>query len=347
MVQKIVVASTREEAGKTSIIIGLAKTLSGKKIGYMKPFGDRLLYQKKRLWDYDAALIANIIGLDDRPEDISLGFAHSKLRFMYDEETTKEKINELVDQVCENKDIIFIEGSKNLSFGLSVYLDPLTIARNTQAKLLLILSGDEDEIVDDITFLKKFVKADDVELIGVIINGIKDIKEFKNIHLKDFQDLGVKVLGILPYKEEMTYYSMEYLYQTLMAKIIAGEGGLQKKVKNIFVGALSASLVVNLPLWRSENKLIITGGDRTDMIIAALESDTSGIILTNNIIPDDPIITSKANSANIPLLSVPKDTFKIAKQIDDMEILFTKDETDKINLLEELVKNNVDLNIFD
>ena len=61
--KRIVVASCHEESGKTSIIIGLAKALEEKNIscGYMKPFGDRLLFRKKRLCDYDAALVVNTL----------------------------------------------------------------------------------------------------------------------------------------------------------------------------------------------------------------------------------------------------------------------------------------------
>jgi BioD-like phosphotransacetylase family protein len=49
----IVVGSTHKSAGKTSLIVGLAKAV-GSSCGYIKPLGDRLLYRKKRLWDYDA-----------------------------------------------------------------------------------------------------------------------------------------------------------------------------------------------------------------------------------------------------------------------------------------------------
>jgi BioD-like phosphotransacetylase family protein len=43
--EKLIIASTSQSAGKTSIIVGLAQTMQ-KKIGYMKPFGDRLIYHK-------------------------------------------------------------------------------------------------------------------------------------------------------------------------------------------------------------------------------------------------------------------------------------------------------------
>ena len=343
--EKVVIASTGKEAGKTSLIIGLSKALN-KKIGYLKPLGDRLLYQKKRLWDYDSALVTNVLGLEERPEDISIGFSHSKLRFMYDEASTKEKLTEITDNVRKNRDIVFIEGGENLSYGRSVYLDPLTVARSTGAKLLLIVSGSDEAIIDDITFLTKCVNTDNVDLVGVIVNKVKDVENFKDLYLDTLNELGVKILGIIPYKKELTNFSMDYLNQTLLAKVLAGEKGLQNKVEHILVGAMSAAQVTKSPLWSLKNKLIITPGDRPDMIIAALESSTAGIVLTNNILPSDPIIESKANMANIPLLLVSTDTFATAKQIDDMEIIFTKDETEKIDLVEKLVKEHVDLSAF-
>ncbi len=343
--KKIIIASTSKEAGKTSLIVGLAKALN-RKIGYIKPFGDRLLYQKKRLWDYDSALVTNVLKLDEAPEDISLGFAHSKLHFMYDETSTKERLQKIINNASKEKDIIFIEGGKNLSYGRSVHLDPLTVARSTGAQLILVFSGPDEAIIDDITFFTKCVNTQDVDFLGVIINKIKDVENFKELHLDTFNELGAKVLGIIPHTKELTYFSMDYLNQSLMAKILAGERGLQNKVEHVFVGAMSAAQVIKRPLWSLENKLIITPGDRSDMILAALESSTAGVVLTNNILPSDPIIESKANRANIPLLLVSTDTFATAKHIDDMEITFTKDEKDKIDLLENLVKEHIDLSDF-
>ena len=95
---KLIISSTSQNAGKTSLIVGLAKTLN-KKFGYMKPLGDRLLYRKKQLWDYDSALVTNIFGLTDDPTHMSLGFDHSKLRYMYDEATTKEKLVEAAEAI--------------------------------------------------------------------------------------------------------------------------------------------------------------------------------------------------------------------------------------------------------
>ncbi|MHA2138969.1 MAG: AAA family ATPase [Candidatus Hodarchaeales archaeon] len=346
--KRIVVASTHKEAGKTSLMIGIAKALSKKDIscGYMKPLGDRLLYQKKRLWDYDASLVSSILDLKEKPEDISLGFDHSKLRFMYDEQSTSKKLKELCDKVSKDHNVVLIEGGENLASGHSVYLDPITIANSVDAQLLLILSGEGSEIADEIGFLRKCVLSDPNILAGVIINQVRDIEEFNNIYMEIFDELEIPVLGIIPYEDTLAHFTIDYLYKTLFTKVIAGEGGLMNVVNHIFVGAMSAAQVTSKPLWQYENKLIITPGDRVDMITAALDSSTAGIVLTNNILPDDPIIHSKADARNIPILLATNDTFAVAKLIDDMEILFTKDEIQKINILEELVKEHVNLDFL-
>ncbi len=334
---KMVIASLRKSAGKTSVIVGLAQAM--KNFGYMKPFGDRLLYRKKRLWDYDSALIANIFGLEEDPENITIAFEHSKVRYMYDEEGTKTKLREMARNTGENKDILIVEGGRDLTYGVSVYLDALSVAHYLGGKLLLVMSGDDDSIVDDVTFVKKYVNVAGVDLAGVILNKVQDVCEFKEVYLETIREK-INVFGVLPYEQELTYLSVSYLSEFLFAKVLAGEKGLNKVVKHIFVGALSANAALRNPLFREENKLIITGGDRTDMLLAALESDTAGIVLTNSILPPSSII-AKAEERNVPLLLVSSDTYHTAKQIDDLEPLLTRNDTEKIKLLGKLVKEHV------
>ena len=98
--KNIIIGSVSEDAGKTSFIVGLAKVMN-QKFGYLKPFGDRLIYRKKRLWDYDSALITNIFGLEQSSDDMTIGFEHSKLRYMYDEASTKAKLLDMASKVVD------------------------------------------------------------------------------------------------------------------------------------------------------------------------------------------------------------------------------------------------------
>jgi len=338
---KFVVASTSQGAGKTGTILGLAKAL-GKSCGYIKPFGDRMLYSKKRLWDHDAMLLTNVLGIKENPEDISLGFEHSKLKFMYDEEGSKKKLAEMASKVGKDKDILFVEGGKDLAYGTSVNLDPLSVAKVLKAKLLLVLSGREGVIVDDIAFMKRYVNYKGIELAGAIVNKVQDPADFKDTYMESINELDIPVLGVLPFQPELTYMTAEYLADALLAKIVAGETGLGNKIKNIFVGAMSASTALRDESFKKENILIITRGDRHDLILAALEIDAAAILLTNGHLPPASII-SQASEKGVPVLMLPHDTFQVSKKVDDLEPLITKRDTEKMEIFEKMVRDCVDI----
>ena len=341
MMPKLIITSIHKDAGKTSIIVGLARALN-QKIGYMKPFGDRLLYRKKRLWDYDAALMTNLFDIKDLPEDMSIGFDHSKLRYMYDESGASEKVLDMANKIGADKDLLIVESGGDLALGISVHLDALTIAKNLSGKLIIILSGDNDQILDDSMFLKRYVNLNDLNFGGVIINKVRDVEEFNTNYLGYFNELGIPVLGILPYRSELTYPSLRFISDILFAKILSGEKGLDAIIKNIFVGAMGADAVLRVQKFKKEHKLVITSGDRSNMILAALETYSKGIVLTNNILPSANLI-ARAATENIPMLMVSNDTYQTAKKIDGIVPLLTTKEMFKIDILTDLVQQNVDI----
>jgi len=337
----LIVGSTDKGAGKTSVIVGLAGAL-GKSLGYMKPLGDRLLYRKKRLWDYDSALMTNLFGLEGNLEDMTLGFEHSKLRYMYDEEGTRGRLLEMAGNARKGKELLFVECGQDLKCGSSVYLDAISVARYLGGRLLLIASGDAGKVGDDIAFVLKHVNMADIDFAGVIVNQVHDLEDFKDTALADMRAMGVNVLGAIPYEAELSYLTIGHLADRLLAKIVAGERGLNRRVKNVLVGAMSTNVAIRSSLFKKEGKLMITGGDRSDMILASLESDTAGIILTNNILPPASII-SKASEREIPLLLVPVDTYETAMRVDKMEPLLAQGDAEKMELWGQLVRKYVAL----
>jgi len=339
--KKIIVSSMQKSAGKTSVIVGLAKVLK-RTTGYMKPFGDRLFYRKKRLWDYDARLVTNIFGLEENPEEMSIGFDSSKLRYMYNEESIEEKLHELTTYVGKDKDIVFVEGGMNIGYGLSVNLDAISLAHYLDGTLIMVISGDDDTILDDIAFLKKHLDIAGINFGGVIINKVQDAVDFRDVYLPRISEMDINVLGIIPYCEQLTHFAVNYLAERLLAKVVAGEGGLRNTVKRIVIGAMSTSTVLSYPPFHEENKVVITGGDRSDIILACLGTNTAGIVLTGNILPPQNII-SKASEQNVPLLLVTTDTYQTTKQIENIEPLLTSDDAEKIALWEQLVQEHVSI----
>jgi len=337
----VVIASLRSSAGKTSLIVGLAETLQ-KRIGYLKPFGDRLLYSKKRLWDQDAALMVHRYKIQESPDALSIGFDHSKLRYMYTEASVQAKVAEMAASAGRDADLVIVEGGRAIPYGESVALDSLSLARYLRGKLILVISGDDDTILDEIMFVKKHVNLSGISFGGIIINKVQNLDDFRQVCLPQIKETGIAVLGMLPYQNELTYFSLRYLADKLFAKVLTAEAGLDRTIKHILIGAMSGNTAMQKPIFKKEDKLVITGGDRSDMILAALEARAAGIILTNNILPPAHII-SKVEEAGTPMMLVAPDTFQVARQIDRLEPLLTKDDHDKIAVMQGLVQQHVNV----
>ncbi len=339
--KKLIVASVHENAGKTSLLVGLCKVLK-RKFGYLKPFGYRILYRKKRLWDYDAALMTNIFGLEESPSDMSIGFQHSKMSFMLDEETTRGKLHEITEQAGKNRDLLFLEAGKDLVYGASVNLDALSLLKYADAGLVLVVSGDEYAVMDEIVFTRRHIDIQDPRFRGVVINKISNLDDFRNIHLQQIQKMGIRVLGTLPYRQELTFLSLNYLVEQIFAKTLAGEDDLDRKVGGLYVETVFSSDVMKDPLFKQENKLVVTSGNSADVIVAALESGSAGIIVADNIVPAYNLI-AMAQERHIPLLLVASSVHALAKQIEGLDPLLTPRDENKIALLADLVRTHVDL----
>jgi BioD-like phosphotransacetylase family protein len=335
--EKFVIASIGEGAGKTSVIVGLAKVMK-RPFGYLKPLGDRMIYREKKVWDYDADVVTKIFGIKEDPEELTLGFEHSKLRYMYDEEGRKKKLQGMVSR--NPKEVLFVEGGKGLRYGVSVGLDPISVAKYIDAKLVIVIDGHVDTLIDDAIYVKNYLDMTGVTFKGIIFNKVRDVEDFKNIHLGKLTEMGIRVLGVIPYQKELTFVTVQYLANHLFAKVITGENALNRVIRNILVGAMSINALFETSLFQKEDKLVITSGDRADMILAAIQSDAACVVITNNILPSSSLI-SKAYERNIPMLMVPQDTYQAATKIDDIEALLTKEDTKKISLVEELIEKHI------
>jgi len=339
---RIIMASMNRGAGKTSLIIGLAKALK-KSFGYLKPLGDRMIYREKKMWDYDADLVTRIFGMHEEPELLTLGFEHSKLRYMYDDEGRKKKLHEMVAHA--NKDILFVEGGNRMRYGVSLGLDAFSLAKDIGGQLVIVIEGHEDTLLDDAIFIKRYLDTSQFVLKGLIFNKVRNVEDFESIYFKKITDEGIPVLGVIPYQKELTYLTVRFLAERLFAKVITGEMGLHRVIKNILIGAMSVNALFQTSLFQREGKLVITSGDRADMILAAIESDTSCVVITNNILPSSNII-SKAQERSIPMLLVPQDTYQVAISIDNLEVLLTKEDSEKLTLVEQLIQKHLNVKAF-
>jgi hypothetical protein len=159
---------------------------------------------------------------------------------------------------------------------------------------------------------------------------VKPVLESKNI----------KVLGVIPEETGLTAPSVADIQATLQGEVLAGEENFDRMVKHILVGAMTPSSA--LRFFRSvEDKVVVTGGDRADIALLALETDTSLLVLTGNLYPDIHVI-SKAKEKKVPVILVGEDTYSTVSKIEAVTARIKPNDEKKINFVKEIVSNELD-----
>jgi BioD-like phosphotransacetylase family protein len=104
------------------------------------------------------------------------------------------------------------------------------------------------------------------------------------------------------------------LVHQLKADVLCRSDRLDLMVESLSIGAMNVNSA--LKYFRARhNMAVITGGDRTDLQLAALETSTQCLILTGHIPPSKEII-SRAEDLEIPILSVDLDTLTTVEIVD-------------------------------
>jgi BioD-like phosphotransacetylase family protein len=95
--------------------------------------------------------------------------------------------------------------------------------------------------------------------------------------------------------------------------------------------------------------LIITPGDRDDIILAAISSarlfgqkTIAGLILTNDILPHEKLLELLAQT-DIPVIAAREESYTITSKINSMTVKTQPQDMDKIPVIKRLIFEHVDL----
>jgi hypothetical protein len=344
MAKAIVITSTRTSAGKTTVGLGAALAARGTKTGYLKPFGDRLVYKKKHLLDSDAVLFRSVLGAPGAPEGHCLGFDYELLWKQSKTMDMSKELRKHFKAVAAGRDAVIVESGFNFSYGRWAHLDAISIARSLDAELVLVADGDPGIVYDKCSIFNDCAHDAGLKLNGVVINQVSPAWSEKMGWAADAlaDDFSMDVLGKVPMLPQIDRLSMGTVSEKLAARVLAGGQGLGRTVDKVRVGAMSAESALSMRAFHEPGKLVITSGDRVDFVLLCLESDTAGLILTNGVVPHSNIL-AKADEAGVPVLSVQADTFSTAKMVERIVPEIRPEDESKISVIERGISKNVDV----
>lgn len=339
------VTSTETFSGKSALCAGIAKRLrrDGYNLGYMKPVssGARLA---AGLVDEDAEFFRQTFDLPDAMEDmVPIGIAPRTVEAILrgeDETDFVGSLHSAYERVSQGRDVVVLEGGCNLREGYLIGLPTPEVARMLRAQALVVVKYNDDlQILDDA--LTARTRLADL-LVGVVLNAIprQRMPFVQEIAKPALEARGIPVLAVLPQERLLLSVSVGDLVEFLSGQVLCCSDKMDELVEHLMVGAMSVDSALSY-FRRKPNKAVITGGDRPDIQLAALETSTKCVILTGNLRPS-PIILGRAEEVGVPMILVRQDTLTAVEVI---ERFFGKTRfhlEKKVSRFEEMLEDRFD-----
>lgn len=340
--KSIFIATTQPFSGKSIVSLGLVDILLGKtqKIGYFKPI------------------------INDRPEikidsHIDTLINHFKLPIQYERAYaySREEANHLVESGFQGEiidtiiskyksleaeyDFTIIEGSDFLGEGTAFEFDAnATIAKNLGTPVIIVSSGDGKTIPQilnsTLVTLQNFLQRK-VKVIAIVVNKVNpsEVDEIRK-ELKSQLKKNI-IVSVIPKIIELKSPNMKEIKDHLGAKVMFGEKYLANRADHFIFGAMQISNFLNHIV---QNVLIVTPGDRADIILASLQANLSknypkiaGIVTTGGFeIAESVIRLIEGSNTMVPVLRVDDPSFYVATKVAGIHSKIVSTNTDKINI---------------
>ena len=357
MARSIYISSSEPYSGKTLVALGCFEVAlrHTKKVALFKPV---VRDNETGHNDTNIELILNYHNLNqsydsthaiERTEALEL-LAHDKF------DTFIERVINKYKELEENYDFVICEGTDYIGEGSEFELDlNALIAKNLGIPVLILGQGlgrDIDDILNPIQWAIQSYQDHNCKILGTIINKVQPERRLELLEkLRQELPESSGVLSAIPTNKVLSSPSVREIADQLNAKVLFGEAFLDNLVYDFQTVAMRLG---NYFKYMTEKSLAITPGDRTDILVGAIQAsmsskrpNISGIILTGGMLPDiETMEVIEGLPLNIPILSVDEYTFETSVKAGQVKSSIDNKDDHKIALSLELFEKHVESTKF-
>ena len=325
MTRGIYIATLEAHSGKSIISLGLMQHALGvlPKVAYFRPVIEDL---PEGVLDNHIDTVLSYFKLE---QSYQSAFAFTRSQIIAERNAGHEI--EVIDQIISKYkeleaayDFVVVEGSDFLGEGTVFEFDfNVTIAKNLGIPALLIRSGvgkNLEEFSGSLRLAYQTFVDEEVKVLAVVANKIST----ENLHwvvdeLKKVLPTEVLVYTV-PKIETLAQPTLKEVTESLGAKVLFGEDHLTNRSGSFAVGAMQLRHFLK---HLKEDSLVITPGDRADIILGVLQANLSanypqvaGIVLTGGLVPEEPIQKLIEGLVPVvPIISVNEGTFEVVSKV--------------------------------
>jgi phosphate acetyltransferase len=340
--------------GLTSISLGLVRALelAGLRVGFCKPIAQQ--HDGDSGPERSSELIERTHGLKS-PKPLDRAYFERRLGDGQLDELLEEIIN-LHQQAAAGHDVVIVEGmvqTRQASYAGQINLH---LAKSLDAEVILVSAAESaslSELFDRIEILMQmFGGAKAPKVLGVILNKVRypeAVAAFTSSlsELASLQDgAPLHLLGSIPWQAQLTAPRTRDVADLLGAHVLNAGEYEQRRVQQI---VLCARAVPNTVQLLKPGVLVVTPGDRDDIILAASLASMNGVplaglLLCSDFAPDPRImeLCQGALNAGLPVLTVATNSYDTATNLNRMNQEIPIDDRERAELVTDFVASHID-----
>ncbi|WP_295985909.1 phosphate acetyltransferase [uncultured Algibacter sp.] len=339
MSKGIYVATIEPNSGKSVVVLGLMRMLLGKtaKVGYFRPIIEDI---KVGEMDNHINTVVSYFEIDINYKK-TYAFTRSQVLDLYNQGKSGKVIDEIIKKyknLEERFDFILVEGTDFSHENSSLELDiNLLISKNLGLPAIIVSQGDGkllSDVVDNVQLAHDTFK-EEVDVLSIMTNKINpdEVSTLKSL-LKARINSGTDIT-VIPKINSLASPTVKEIVKTLKGNILFGHDMLNNQVDNFNVATMQLRNYLN---QLKDDCLVITAGDRADIILGSLQANRSknypkisGIILTGGLMPEVSILKLiEGLSSIVPIISVKGGTFSVANEIGKIKSRIYAENIEKI-----------------
>jgi BioD-like phosphotransacetylase family protein len=353
--RRVFLAATGQNRGKTTTSLGLIAAIRerGLRIGFLKPVGQRYLVVDGTRADEDAVLMQEVFELPDALNDMSP--VTLPRRF-----TTDFIMGRITDdlaaqvltadaRVADGKDMIVIEGTGHAGVGAVIDLSNARVASMLGAPVIIVSEGGIGRPIDEIVLNHALFAAHGVRVLGAVVNKVDVVShpQLPDVLERGLAQHGIELLGCIPYSEFLANPSLELIVTHLDGEILSGRAEAERTIGHVAIGAMQPEHAI---AHLADRTLLITPGDRDDLLRAALDANrvarerplVSGIILSGGYRPPAALL-AELRATDLFVYLVETDTYRTAQAVDEILVKTHASDAEKIATIIDLVGGAIDV----
>lgn len=354
MARSIYVSAVAPGTGKVVVSLGLVELglRETSHVGFFRPV---IAEAPDNAPDEDIELIREFFGLN---QSYAASYSWSMSDLLLELggrgiDGVMEKIVEDYKNLEATCDFIVIEGTDYLGQALALEFDlNALISRTLSSPVVLVGKGKDlspEEAVNGLRVAVDGFRSKLAQVIGVMLSRAEadQLENYRTLLAKEFTSTD-EILGLIPETPALSRPSVREVLEFLNADVISGHERLESGVEGYMIGAMYLQNI--LPRLKP-GLLVLTSGDRLDLLLGMIEADRSlnaprlaGLILTAGIRPD-PVVMRLIEGLHgtLPIMVVEGGTYSVASQLEHVHARLDSADREKIKKAREIFDQYADL----